>query len=304
MMKRLALASALGSTLVSLCLAACGSSKHASTTGGAGDHHAAVAGDVDGDGHADEVTLSDRTVTVAGVAFAVPADFTAVAAHLVDLGTETVVVLDSEVEEDDLTWRVLEWKDGALHDVGNVFVGGTPGPDALPGDGTIHIVGGNCGQTTTTISRIVDGKIESTSETTGTRDDSQCAACPYVLVDRGDGLAFVGEALRNLSSPARETEDALDLPALDGRARELIVVLSEVKPETTYLDAIAVDFGGVRVAPRACAAGGAACADDDAHDAFTRGERRRFVFDVPAGFTGTPRLFARGYYEPFAVTAH
>ena len=92
------------------------------------------------------------------------------------------------------------------------------------------------------------------------------------------------------------------LAAVAAGTRALVVILEEVKPETTYLDALAVEFGGVRVAPRGCAAGGAACAADGAPEVFTLGERRRFVFDVPAGFAGAPVLFAHGYYQPFAPT--
>jgi hypothetical protein len=283
-----------------LSLAACGS-KSKPPTGNTGGT-AATPGDVDGDGKADEVTFADGVVTVAGATYTVPADtFSGVAAHVVDLGTETVVVVDSEIMEDDLSWHVLRFHDGALHHVGDVFLGGDPGPEGLPGDGTIHAHLGNCGQSTEVVYRITDGKIAKTETTTGTYDENQCAACPYVLVDTGDGLAFVGESLRNLVGRDRATEDTLALPALSGQ-RELVVVLSEVKPETTFLDAIAVDFDGTLVAPRACAAPGSACAADGDHEVFTLGERRRFVFDVPAGFTGRPLLRARGYYEPFSPT--
>ena len=42
---------------------------------------------------------------------------------------------------------------------------------------------------------------------------------------------------------------------------------------------------------------------DDAPEVIALGQRRRFVFDVPAGFAGAPVLYARGYYQPFAASA-
>ncbi len=278
--------------------AACGSSSKpaVSNTGGA----TAVAGDLDRDGKADQVALADGVVTAAGVSFTLPADYPGVGARLVDLGTETVVAVDSEVVEDDLRWRILQFRDGALHDLGEVFVGGEPEAADLPGDGTIHARHGNCGQSTTLVYRVTDGKLDKSETTTGTYDVDQCTACPYVFVDTADGTVFVGESLRNLVGRARQTEDALALPAVAADQRTLVVTLAEVKAETTFLDAIAVDFDGVIVAPRAC--DGAACTSDDRHDVFTIGERRRFVFDVPVGFSGQPVLRTRGYYEPFAPT--
>ncbi|MEZ4401498.1 MAG: hypothetical protein R3B06_15845 [Kofleriaceae bacterium] len=276
---------------------ACGGKSQAPaaiTHGGA----AHVANDVDGDGTPDTATLADGVVTMGPYTFAIPADwhFYPAGAIVVELGTEAVVAIESEIVEDDLRWRILQFRDGGLHDVGEAFVGGTPD---LPGDGTIHASTGNCGQSTALTYRIVDGTLAKDEQTTGTYDEAECAACPYVLVDSGDGWRFVGESLRNLVGPSRATEDALALPAISADTRELRVILEEVKPETTYLDAITVDFGGVRVAPRGCASGGSACAADGVPEVFTLGERRQFAFDVPAGFTGTPVLYARGYYQPF-----
>ena len=69
-----------------------------------------------------------------------------------------------------------------------------------------------------------------------------------------------------------------------------------MKAETTYLDSLAVEFAGVRVLPSSGPA--AAMAADGAPTVIDLGDRRHFTFAVPAGFTGSPVLFARGYYLP------
>ena len=281
-------------------LAACGG-KSAPTVGNTGPATAHVTDDVDGDGQADTATLADGVVTLGAVTFPVPTDlgWQVAGVRVVDLGTEAVVVIENEIMEDDLTWRILQFRDGALHDVGEAFLGNGLAPEALPGDGTIRVGAGNCGQHTDIVYSIIDGRIARDEKTTGTYDETQCAACPYVAVDTAAGAVFVGESLRNLAGAHRATEDALTLPAIAPGQRELVVHLFETKPETTYLDGLAVDFGGVRVAPRGC---GAVCTADGTADVFTLGERRRFVFDVPTGFTGAPVLYAHGYYQPFAPT--
>ena len=279
-------------------LAACGG-KSSPAVGNSGPSTAHVADDVDGDGKADTATLADGVITLGAVTFPLPTDlgWEVAGVKVVELGTEAVVVIENEIMEDDLTWRVLQFRDGALHDVGEAFLGNGPGPEAFPGDGSIHVGTGNCGQHTALVYRIIDGRIARDETTTGTYDDRQCAACPYVAVDTASGAVFVGESLRNLAGAHRATEDALTLPALAPGQRELVVHLFETKPETTHLDGLAVDFGGTRVTPRDC---GAVCTADGAADVFTLGERRRFVFDVPAGFSGAPVLYAHGYYQPFA----
>lgn len=289
----------LAAALSLLVIAACGgkSATPPANRGGAAGH---VPGDVDGDGRADEVSFADNTVTLNGQSLTVPAwDFTAAGAHVVELGGQAVIAVESEVNEDDLTWGIIQHDGAGLRWIGDVFLGNAPGPDAIPGDGTIHATTGNCGQSTALTYTIRPGAIDKAERTTGVYNLDQCAACPYVLVDTGAGLRFVGEALRNLAGADRAAEDALALPVIAAGQRELVVVLEEAKPETTYLDALSVDFGGVRVAPRAC---GAACVVDAAPEVFTLGQRRRFVFDVPAGFAGAPVLYARGYYVPFAPT--
>ncbi len=289
----------LAAPLSLLVLAACGGKSAAppANRGGAAGH---VPGDVDGDGRADQVTFADNTVTLNGLSLTVPPwDHNPAGARVVELGGQAVIAVESQINEDDLSWGIIQHDGSGLRWIGDVFLGGEPTPDELPGDGTIRATIGNCGQSTALTYTIRPGVIDKAERTTGVYDLALCAACPYVLVDTGAGLRFVGESLRNLAGPDRAAEDALALPVIAAGQRELVVVLEEAKPETTYLDALSVDFGGVRVAPRAC---GAACVVDGAPEVFTLGQRRRFVFDVPAGFAGAPVLYARGYYVPFAPT--
>jgi len=290
----------LAAALSGFVIAACGGTPTPplANRGGAAAH---VAGDVDGDGRADTVTFADNTVTLNGLTLTIPAwDFTAASARVVELGGQAVIAVESEINEDDLTWGIIQHDGTQLRWIGDVFLGSAPGPADLPGDGTIHATTGNCGQSTALTYTIRPGAIDKGERTTGVYDVAVCAACPYVLVDTGAGLRFVGESLRNLAGRARAGEDALALPAIAAGQREVVVVLEEVKPETTYLDALSLDFAGVRVAPRGC---GAACVVDDAPEVIALGQRRRFVFDVPAGFAGAPVLYARGYYQPFAARA-
>ncbi len=282
-----------------LVAAACGGRSPApigNVGGGAIGH---VHDDVDGDGTPDTVTLAGRTVTMGKVSLQLPDDVGAETARVVDLGPAAYVAIESTPEdEEDATpeWALFAWQGGAL-----VLIGYTPAGE-LPGDGTVRAESSNCGQETTYVYRVVDGAMtldEDATVVAGIYREDECAACPHVLVATGGRLHFVGEALRNLSSPTLEAEDALPLPPVDGQ-RELVVVLAEVKPETTYLDSLVVDFGGARVSPRACV--GAACAVDGRYEVFSAWERRRFVFDVPAGFVGVPVLYARGYYVRFTST--
>jgi hypothetical protein len=58
-------------------------------------------------------------------------------------------------------------------------------------------------------------------------------SCPFVYVDGGDGLRFVGEAYSGATSRATQRDDLLPLPALGARAR---MVLSNEARETQLTD--------------------------------------------------------------------
>ncbi len=279
-----------------LAAAACGGTKTETTTvNTTAAPSAHVANDLNADGTADTATFDAGAVTAAGASFTVPADWEATGARVIELGGQAAVVVSSSVVEDDLVWHVLLWQDGTLVDAGSAFVVGEE-TATFPGDGTFRVETGNCGQSSTLTYRIDGGKVVKDEQTTGTFDESMCAACPYIFVGTGASRVFVGESLRNLVGPAQASEDALVLPAVALGQTEIIVTVAEVKAETTYLDALAVEFDGVRVAPSAGPA--AAMAADGAPTVIDLGERRRFAFAVPAGFSGSPVLHARGYYLP------
>jgi hypothetical protein len=125
------------------------------------------------------------------------------------------------------------------------------------------------------------------------------AACPFVYVAAGDApLAYVGEILRNQNRVQLEGRDALRLAGL-GCAAPIRVRVSEEKQELTLLDAIWLEIDGVPVAPTACAAGGAFCADDGLHHRLAEGEVLDLTFVAPAGAACTRVVVkADGHYLP------
>jgi hypothetical protein len=58
-------------------------------------------------------------------------------------------------------------------------------------------------------------------------------SCPFVYVDGGDGIRFVGEAYSGATSRATQRDDLLPLPALGVRPK---VVLSNEARETQFTD--------------------------------------------------------------------
>lgn len=260
-----------------------------------------VAGDLDGDGAADAATIDlvGQTVAAGGLTFryaGLPgigeAGDEIVAARVIDVGPEALVALEHRTIEDDQRWELLAVRGGVLTLLGKVFIGG--GEPTLPGNGTMIITHANCGQRVTTTVTVGDVALDMRDDVVGTYDNDDCAACPYVFQFAGGVGAMRGESLRNLVGADAEATDELALaPAADG---VVTVQLAEVKPETTYLDRIALRVDGGLIAPRECAGGGPACADDGVFDTFSIGARRTFTFDVPPGAEVT--LVTTGYYLP------
>ena len=73
----------------------------------------------------------------------------------------------------------------------------------------------------------------------------------------------------------------------------------ERKPETTYLDSIALEVDGVVLAPAACP-GAAYCADDGNYHLLERDRSIDVPFDLtPGADCRTARVIANGYYVPY-----
>lgn len=127
------------------------------------------------------------------------------------------------------------------------------------------------------------------------------AACPYVYTETtGDNLSYQGEILRNLRRPELETWQSLEVEV---RSRsELTVVLTEEKPETTYLDAIALELDGERRLPLQCEseAPPAYCDDDGHYFVLPQGQRLELTFEGPGDAEALlpAILHADGHYIP------
>jgi hypothetical protein len=112
----------------------------------------------------------------------------------------------------------------------------------------------------------------------------QAAACPMVYV--GDVLH--GEILRNFDMPHREATQSLALGEQCGR---VTVRIAEEKPETTYLDSVALVVGDETFLPTRC---GALCANDGRIEVLEQGASRSLTFDVTK--CGPAQLVANGHY--------
>ena len=263
--------------------------------------------DVDGDGTADPIAVAaDGTkVTVDGVDIAVEGEdpagggpyFYGVA--VIDLDTKTKgaqIAVHYSQEEDDESWQVYDVAGGKAKLLGTVE------PGDVAGNGTVVSTSGNCGVTTQTTWKLVKGKgFEAAGEKkSGTYDEDQCAACPYVYLHTEDGARFQGEVLRYQAGAGAYRADALalaDPPAIAGGM--IRIELREAKPETTYLDAIQLDVDGELVDPADCNdAGGTPCAADHRFTVIRHGEVRAFAFPWRGAPPRSVTVRATGYYVP------
>ncbi|MCB9617965.1 MAG: hypothetical protein H6724_00785 [Sandaracinus sp.] len=215
-------------------------------------------------------------------------------------------------DEDPPTERRYFLRDArCIREIADAQIANTRIDSELPGDGTLRMPGspwGDCERqgypararrTEVTVRIDDDGTVRSAvrRRVPGHWSCEDLAACPFVDVIDRDGPRRVGEILRHVRE--RPETRVLPLEAHGGtRARALRVRLSEEKPETTYLDAVALVVDGVRVDPRACesAAPPAYCVADGAYFVLREGEHLDLDFDVPPG--GPATLEAHGYYRP------
>ena len=125
------------------------------------------------------------------------------------------------------------------------------------------------------------------------------SACPFIATSF-DGAPFVerGEILTDLRSPSLEATQDLSA-AGPARCTRAIVRVLERKPETTYLDSIALEVDGVALAPVGCP-GAAYCSDDGVYHQIEQDRSIDVAFDLPRGADcRSARVIANGYYVPY-----
>lgn len=118
------------------------------------------------------------------------------------------------------------------------------------------------------------------------------AACPFVFV----GSESRGEILRNLRTSELGGTQALNLGVL--HAGRHPITIKELKPETTYLDAVWVDVGGQRILPTSCGSDNrpAYCDADGRREIVKEGAQLALEFELSVG--GQATVHATGYYLP------
>jgi hypothetical protein len=187
-----------------------------------------------------------------------------------------------------------------------VYAGGTLASAGHVADNGLEVRDGllrseyiECGQNIVRHWALRNGKlVKIVDKKTGTYNESECMACPFVYVQRGSDWIYVGEILRELRDPSLEAHQSLAIPRWAARERVLRVRLAEEKRETTYLDQIYLDVNGHRVAPSGCAQADAWCTEDRARHVLRTGDLLDLEFEIPEGVTNDLTLWALGYYTP------
>lgn len=133
---------------------------------------------------------------------------------------------------------------------------------------------------------------------------NELAACPFVYRVEGSAETRLGEILRYLRGADAYAEQTLEIPGEPGE--RLHLRLKEEKLEITYLDAVHLEVGSVRVMPERCEAkpAPAHCVPDHQPYVMRPGDTLDLVFRIPAGAESEPaRLVARGYYVPIPAVS-
>jgi hypothetical protein len=228
----------------------------------------------------------------------------------------------AESEDPPNRYQIFVYEDAGLR---RVFdrVPGAYGitPLEIPGDGTVRYVEDGwtacerTGHPTVATRQEVIFRLDAsgTEMVEGDRKDTaetmkcdELAACPFVYVVGDDGEPrFAGEILRDLRG--RGAYGLQGLAILAPAIGTLRLRISEEKAETTFLDELYVEAGGVRVRPVACegSAPPAYCRADRRPQVMRQGDVLAIEVRMPPGApsSGTVEVFARGYYIP-TPTAH
>ncbi len=246
--------------------------------------------DLDGDGAKETLSLTPAKLTIGAASIATKwgENGSVVLLDLLKTDKRIELALIPEVIEDDATYQIYSYENGAIVHLGDVFVGGSP---TVPGDGTLRVVLGNCGTTENQTWQLKGSALVlASSKKTGKYDPKQCAACPYVLsVGTGDRFEFRGKIARNLVGPAARAWQSVTL-APPPRGGPLRVRISERESERSFFEDIFVTIDGVR------------------HDSqgthgplrLEYGDDADLVFDGPFAPDAVIELWAKGYYEPYS----
>jgi hypothetical protein len=108
-------------------------------------------------------------------------------------------------------------------------------------------------------------------------------ACPWVYAFNGTSFERRSEILRNLKSKSLETTQRDSLGPVPAQAGVIRLQVREEKPETTYLDALYLEVGGIPVRPEAGSPqAGLLSEADGRYLILRRGDVYELRFDVSA----------------------
>ncbi len=247
--------------------------------------------DLDGDGTKDKVRLTPNRMSIGNASTATTwgENGTVVLVDLQTSDKRTEFALVPEQTEDDATYQIYAYEHGSIVRIGDVFVGGGP---TIPGDGTMRVEKGSCGEDETETWQLRGNTISRVSvKKSGTYDPKKCAACPYVFSEGADGrFEFRGKVARNLVGRAASAWQSVSLPA-PRQGSALRVRIVERESERSSLEEVFVKVDGVR---RDSVTGARNARLDYGDDV-------EFVFDGPFAPGSSIELWAKGYYEPYTA---
>jgi hypothetical protein len=184
--------------------------------------------------------------------------------------------------------------------------GYSSGTVVIAGDGVIDVRYDECPDAFAIRYQLrANGQLESSAVTSErVRDPSECAACPHVYVREATGFVYKGEILRELRRPELAAAQTLAFTRpqrFRTDARGVIALeIREGEPETSYIDALALELDGRRILPLACAVEHPAyCHEDGQPTILQQGDSLLLEFEVGDLLAGASvALWAVGYYEP------
>lgn len=221
---------------------------------------------------------------------------------------ELLLTRRGDAEEDPPYSFTIVQDDGAALRVTPLWssTGYSSGTVAIAGDGMIEVHYDECPDAfSIRYFMAADGRLEPSVITSErVRDPNECAACPHLYVREATGFVHKGELLRELRAPELAAAQALSFARpqrfrVDERGL-IAFEVRELEPETSYIDALALELDGRRILPLACAAGQPAyCREDGLPTILRQGDSLTLEFEVgELSVSSRVALWAVGYYEP------